>query len=122
LCCLSLLHFSPTDYGDADGDDGNYTDAEGDTGSEVDEKEDHEERTNEVDDHDDDEATERHRTAKPAVTCGPERGGCDHECRVVSDPETRIECSCYSGFLLDQSDQRTCHGELMKVFVCVFCE
>jgi hypothetical protein len=104
------LLLSPTDYGDADVDDGNYTDAEGggDNGSEVDEKEDHEERTNEVDDRDD---GEHHRTTRPALTCGPDRGGCDHECRVVNDPEARIECSCYSGFLLEQADQRSCHGE-----------
>lgn len=47
--------------------------------------------------------------------CGTDRGGCDHECRILfDDPNDRVgrkECSCRSGFSLDDDDQRTCHGK-----------
>ncbi|XP_041774174.1 fibrillin-2 isoform X3 [Anopheles merus] len=44
--------------------------------------------------------------------CGPDRGGCDHECRMIyhgNEVEPLVECSCYRGFLLDARDGRTCH-------------
>jgi hypothetical protein len=106
---LVLLFFCQ-DYGE---DDGNYPD-ESDNGSNVDENEDHEEQTNEVDSQN--ESQTDHATARKEVTCGPDRGGCDHECRVVADPERRIECSCYSGFLLDELNKRTCHGEYFLLY------
>lgn len=46
--------------------------------------------------------------------CDSDRGGCDHECKMVQlewDHEPRIECSCFSGFTLDDTDFRRCHGK-----------
>lgn len=48
------------------------------------------------------------------LPCDSDRGGCDHECKMVKyyyDPEPIIQCSCYSGFTLDENDGRRCHGE-----------
>lgn len=48
------------------------------------------------------------------LTCGADRGGCDHECTMVTDEnevEPRIQCSCYTGFILDSLDGRTCQGK-----------
>uniref|UniRef100_A0A182M1C6 Uncharacterized protein n=1 Tax=Anopheles culicifacies TaxID=139723 RepID=A0A182M1C6_9DIPT len=48
------------------------------------------------------------------AACGSDRGGCDHECRMIyhgNEVEPVVECSCYRGFLLDVRDGRTCHGE-----------
>ncbi|XP_038117535.1 multiple epidermal growth factor-like domains protein 6 isoform X3 [Culex quinquefasciatus] len=45
-------------------------------------------------------------------SCGDNRGGCDHECRVIfneNDVQPQIQCSCYQGFQLDSKDGRTCH-------------
>lgn len=53
----------------------------------------------------------------PAVIvdlCQSGNGGCDHNCRFVhadSESAGRVECSCYAGFVLNDGDQRTCHGE-----------
>lgn len=47
-------------------------------------------------------------------SCGDNRGGCDHECRVIfneNDVQPQIQCSCYHGFQLDSKDGRTCHGK-----------
>ncbi|GAB0100994.1 EGF-like calcium-binding, conserved site [Sergentomyia squamirostris] len=43
--------------------------------------------------------------------CGPDRGGCDHECRrVLSDHgESHTECSCFTGYELNVRDGRTCN-------------
>lgn len=44
--------------------------------------------------------------------CGPDRGGCDHECRKVwLDHESHVECSCYPGYELNVRDGRTCNGK-----------
>lgn len=48
------------------------------------------------------------------LPCALDRGGCDHECQMVKydyDPEPIIQCSCYTGFTLDEHDGRRCHGE-----------
>ncbi|XP_055846374.1 fibrillin-2 isoform X2 [Episyrphus balteatus] len=45
-------------------------------------------------------------------SCGPEKGGCDHNCEMVLYPgenEPRVVCSCYSGFTLDPYNYRGCH-------------
>ncbi|KFB47089.1 AGAP005714-PA-like protein [Anopheles sinensis] len=53
-------------------------------------------------------------TSKTTIVaaCGSDRGGCDHECRMIyhgNEVEPVVECSCYRGFLLDARDGRTCH-------------
>jgi hypothetical protein len=55
--------------------------------------------------------------------CDSDRGGCDHECQMVKfdyDPEPIIQCSCYKGFVLDEMDQRRCHGECFQTFSLMF--
>ncbi|XP_055910382.1 fibrillin-2 isoform X2 [Eupeodes corollae] len=45
-------------------------------------------------------------------SCGPDKGGCDHNCEMVLYPgenEPRVVCSCYSGFTLDPYNYRQCH-------------
>lgn len=47
-------------------------------------------------------------------SCGPDKGGCDHNCEMVLYPgenEARVVCSCYSGFTLDPYNYRGCHGK-----------
>ncbi|GAB0100891.1 hypothetical protein DMENIID0001_169890 [Sergentomyia squamirostris] len=48
--------------------------------------------------------------------CGPDRGGCDHECRrVLSDHgESHTECSCFTGYELNVRDGRTCNDSLRR--------
>uniref|UniRef100_A0A182NIS0 Sushi domain-containing protein n=1 Tax=Anopheles dirus TaxID=7168 RepID=A0A182NIS0_9DIPT len=64
---------------------------------------------------DDDYQTTEPSTEQPTVVvagCGPDRGRCDHDCRMVyrgNEVEPVVECSCYRGFLLDARDGRTCH-------------
>lgn len=49
--------------------------------------------------------------APPVIDlCQLSNGGCDHNCRF-SRENSRVECSCFSGFALDSGDGRTCHGE-----------
>lgn len=59
-------------------------------------------------------------TAPPVETttafdpnCGPDRGGCDHECRRVQldETESHVECSCFPGYELNVRDGRSCTGE-----------
>lgn len=57
---------------------------------------------------------------QPPADCGHNRGGCDHECRIVfdNDPSDQVghpECFCRSGFTLDEEDQRTCHGKFSSL-------
>ncbi|XP_055688517.1 fibrillin-1 isoform X2 [Lutzomyia longipalpis] len=45
-------------------------------------------------------------------SCGPDRGGCDHECRRVRldhGHESHVECSCFPGYELNVRDGRTCN-------------
>lgn len=69
-------------------------------------------------DHNEIEKATTETTTQPALNltfpCDSDRGGCDHECQMVKyyyDPEPIIQCSCYNGFNLDESDGRRCHGE-----------
>lgn len=54
-------------------------------------------------------------TTKNITTeCGPDRGGCDHVCKMIQleyESESQIHCSCYPGFTLNESDGRTCTGK-----------
>lgn len=53
-------------------------------------------------------------TTNLTLPCDSDRGGCEHECQMVKyyyDPEPIIQCSCYTGFILDEYDGRRCHGE-----------
>ncbi|KAG5677774.1 hypothetical protein PVAND_007505 [Polypedilum vanderplanki] len=52
-----------------------------------------------------------HRMTTPAP-CDADNGGCEHECRMVideHDTESRIQCSCHVGYILDEIDGRRCH-------------
>lgn len=82
----------------------------------------HHEHHNEVE-----EVTTTQASTTPAqnltLPCDSDRGGCDHECQMVKyhyDPEPIIQCSCYSGFTLDENDGRRCHGECFDVTRNVF--
>lgn len=49
-------------------------------------------------------------------TCGPNRGGCDHLCRLLQYPnknEPIVECSCFKGFILDPTNMKKCNGKLI---------
>uniref|UniRef100_A0A182SAJ4 EGF-like domain-containing protein n=1 Tax=Anopheles maculatus TaxID=74869 RepID=A0A182SAJ4_9DIPT len=101
-------------------DDNEEDDAEADPDEEEgdDDEEDDRQETHKVDDHQ--EPAPSSTEPVPVVTspqtvvaaCGPDRGGCDHECRMIyhgNEVESVVECSCYRGFLLDARDGRTCH-------------
>jgi len=50
-----------------------------------------------------------------SMPCDADNGGCDHECRMVIDDhdiDSRIQCSCYVGYTLDENDGRRCHGKI----------
>ncbi|XP_058456120.1 fibrillin-2-like [Malaya genurostris] len=38
-----------------------------------------------------------------------DRGGCEHICHENREVEPEVQCSCYSGFVLDPNDRRSCH-------------
>lgn len=49
----------------------------------------------------------------PTVDCSAYNGGCDHECEVIDDTNgPRINCKCFSGYTLDPTDGKRCHGKL----------
>jgi hypothetical protein len=67
------------------------------------------------------EATSQ-RTTTPMPACD-EDNGCEHECRMVIDDydtEARIQCSCRSGYKLDEIDGRRCHGKMLVRYLINF--
>lgn len=107
--------FSSLEYNE---EDENY-DEENDYGTEDEEREHTEEEEHgEYDEDDNGESDENNSVAEEVTTyvpeivdCGPDNGGCDHECKMI---DRRISCSCYSGFVLDVFDKRTCRGKKMS--------
>lgn len=93
-------------------DEGDEEDVEVD--SETNNKDRDRDRDSDRERHDYDE--EEDREEDPDIQRYPceDENPCDHDCWMIQHryvPEPRIECTCRSGFVLDENDGRTCLGE-----------